>query len=75
MSPDIALCRNQDCPLNNTCYRFLAKPNKDWQSYGDFKYILHPTKRKPRPIKDKWAYEIIISCEHYWPVETKPKKK
>lgn len=25
--PDIAMCRDMNCPSRNTCYRFTAKPN------------------------------------------------
>lgn len=30
--PDITMCRGGDCPLKNSCYRFLAKPS-ELQSY------------------------------------------
>jgi hypothetical protein len=30
--PDIAMCKNPNCEIKNTCYRFLAKPD-DMQSY------------------------------------------
>jgi hypothetical protein len=33
---DITKCSNKDCPLKNTCFRFLAKDGY-WQSYSDFK--------------------------------------
>ena len=34
--PDITLCSNETCPINYKCYRFLAEPNKHWQSYSYF---------------------------------------
>jgi hypothetical protein len=35
--PDISMCRNRDCPMRVGCLRYLAIPNPDWQSFGDFK--------------------------------------
>lgn len=35
--PDIAMCRNKQCKKRKKCYRFMAKPNEPWQTYGDFK--------------------------------------
>lgn len=34
---DIAMCENQECPFNTSCYRFTAEANPYRQSYGDFK--------------------------------------
>lgn len=31
--PDITMCQGTDCPLRDRCYRFVAKPDKLWQSY------------------------------------------
>lgn len=36
--PDISMCKNDTCPLKNTCYRFIATPNEYVQQYDDFKY-------------------------------------
>lgn len=33
--PDIAMCKNETCPMRKNCYRFCAKPGKH-QSYGLF---------------------------------------
>ena len=30
--PDITMCKGGDCPLKETCYRYLAEPS-DYQSY------------------------------------------
>lgn len=30
--PDIAMCKGDDCPLKEKCYRYLAKPDH-YQSY------------------------------------------
>ena len=37
--PDITICTNNKCPLRRLCYRFTAKPNKEWQSYGLFEPV------------------------------------
>ena len=31
--PDITMCTGDDCPMKNTCYRYLATPSEYWQSY------------------------------------------
>jgi len=33
--PDISMCLNKKCKKRNTCYRFIAEPDR-WQSYGGF---------------------------------------
>ena len=30
--PDITMCTGKDCPIAETCYRFIAKPGY-WQSW------------------------------------------
>lgn len=32
---DIAMCKNEDCPFRNNCYRFCATPSVN-QCYGLF---------------------------------------
>ena len=34
MCPDITKCTNKDCPLKETCYRWIA-PEDEMQSYCD----------------------------------------
>jgi hypothetical protein len=34
--PDISMCANFLCPMNQQCYRFKAEPSY-YQSYADFK--------------------------------------
>jgi hypothetical protein len=34
--PDIAMCKGEDCPKKQTCYRYRAIPNPLRQAYGDF---------------------------------------
>jgi hypothetical protein len=31
--PDITMCDGQDCPMKDTCHRYLAKPSEYRQSY------------------------------------------
>ena len=52
MSPDISMCKNKTCPLRNTCYRFIAKPNPWAQTYSDFRW--------------KSEEEGKVTCEDYW---------
>lgn len=54
---DISMCRNINCPLKETCYRFKAKPNDLWQSYCDFEPIIDPVSKIPK-------------CEHYWKMDS-----
>lgn len=35
--PDITMCKSENCPAKQTCYRFLATPSEYRQSY------LYPT--------------------------------
>lgn len=37
MSPDISMCLNKLCPSRENCYRFMATPTPNWQSYMAFK--------------------------------------
>ena len=30
---DITMCQNKKCKGRNKCYRYLAKPDEQWQSY------------------------------------------
>jgi len=33
---DISMCKNVGCKFKKDCYRFTAKPDKIWQTYGEF---------------------------------------
>ena len=35
--PDIAKCKNETCPIKESCYRYTSKPSF-MQSYGNFTY-------------------------------------
>lgn len=34
---DISMCKNLNCPLRESCYRFLAEPSY-YQTYAGFEY-------------------------------------
>jgi hypothetical protein len=36
--PDISLCKNEDCPLRENCYRYTATPGEFMQSYASFEW-------------------------------------
>jgi hypothetical protein len=38
--PDITLCTNRDCQLATHCYRFMAVPNLEYQSYSKFTPVM-----------------------------------
>lgn len=65
---DITMCANKQCERRKSCVRFMAKPNKHWQTYSKFEkdecgyYIEMP---KPlncavRPLKKGLCYR----CEY-----------
>jgi hypothetical protein len=33
---DIAACKNNECPLRKTCYRYTCPKSEMWQAYQDF---------------------------------------
>lgn len=39
--PDICMCTG-NCPVNEYCYRYMAKPNQYWQSYSMLEEICIP---------------------------------
>lgn len=56
--PDISMCFGGECPLKNSCYRFLAKP----ENYEDQTYFSNPPfDPKKDPI-----------CQFYWESELRP---
>ena len=36
--PDFSMCLNKDCPIKEKCYRFMARPDHQYQSYTSFNY-------------------------------------
>lgn len=55
--PDITMCRNEDCPLKERCYRFKAKPSPYGQSYTNFKFETSPES----PVE--------ATCHWFWRLE------
>ena len=53
MSPDISMCLNVECDLNDRCYRYQAEPS-DYQSYCDYS-----------PHKNEQGF---YACEGYWQI-------
>ena len=41
--PDISMCSGEGCRLKDRCYRYLAKPDKHWQSYANFDETMRKT--------------------------------
>ena len=37
--PDLAMCNNSTCELRTNCFRYRAKPDPHWQSYGYFESV------------------------------------
>lgn len=50
---DITMCQGTDCPLKENCYRFLATPSRDRQSY-----FVTP------PVKDGKCHEFWQDHHH-----------
>lgn len=51
--PDISMCKGENCPLKEKCYRFKAIPSEFWQSY--FSEI-------------PYSFESN-GCEYFWEVK------
>lgn len=52
--PDISKCNGTNCPLKESCYRFIAIPSEYGQSYfADTPYNKEENK-----------------CEHFWDIKT-----
>ena len=50
--PDITMCKNKTCPLNEKCYRFMAKPDAR-QSFAVFTQEVDGTCDYFMPLKEK----------------------
>jgi hypothetical protein len=53
--PDIAMCKNENCPYRNTCYRYRAIPDL-MQAYLEFQF----TNPKARSGREGCNYFIQI---------------
>ena len=38
--PDFSLCLNEECHLKYKCYRYMAEPNKLYQSYHKYEFVV-----------------------------------
>jgi len=54
---DITMCKGENCPMKETCYRYKAVPSEYWQSYF--------TKLPLEIIEGK------VECKFYWEINTK----
>ena len=54
---DITKCNQETCELKDTCYRWIATPNRFWQSYFYF---------DPRTRKEATGSEEY--CPVYWDI-------
>lgn len=52
--PDIAMCKNAKCPLGQKCFRFKAKPNGDFQDYGEFNFSTNENGE--------------VNCQFFWQI-------
>ena len=57
--PDITMCQNDACTLRHECYRFTAKPNPFYQSYGVFEPYMKKLRYDGRVV-DELPY-----CKHF----------
>jgi hypothetical protein len=55
--PDITMCLDHDCPLRETCYRYLAKPGK-YQSY----FVGSPRDPETGECDHHWKYFPVHSA-------------
>lgn len=39
---DICMCTGHECPVRESCYRYMAEPNKYWQTYSCLESICIP---------------------------------
>lgn len=60
--PDFTICTNKNCPVQDGCYRFLAKPNELHQSFAVF-----------HPLID--AHDNFVDCDYFKPLPEFEKKK
>jgi len=59
--PDISMCGNKTCPMRLNCYRYMATPNPDWQTYSSFTPVYNSVKK-------------ILECEWFIDYEGGKKK-
>jgi hypothetical protein len=62
--PDITLCTNTACVNRGQCYRFMALPTAEYQSFAVF---TPNTNEVVEPGRD-------VDCDWYWPLPSNPEK-
>lgn len=60
--PDISMCTGKECPIKNTCYRYIARPSEYRQSY-----FMSP------PYKPDGSCESHVNAAHYGVVNEQDK--
>lgn len=55
--PDISMCEGGNCPVKDSCYRYLAKPNEYRQSY----FIVPPYIKAENKCPYYWEHKEIES--------------
>jgi hypothetical protein len=50
--PDITMCKGDDCPLKDKCYRFLASPSEYAQSY----FVDAPYDKEKQECDHQWLH-------------------
>lgn len=56
---DITMCDGKTCPLKENCFRYIATPDKEYQSY----FVDIPYDKKEK------------DCKYYWGSESNKRKK
>ena len=55
---DITKCNGVNCPVKDTCYRYIVPAKENRQSYSSF---------------DIAYIDKNLTCEYYWPTENSTK--
>lgn len=55
--PDISMCISDACPKAKKCFRYMAMPNKYWQSYCEF--------------LNEGEIKNGKECDAFWPLKDK----
>ena len=56
---DITKCKDEECPLKDTCFRYVAKPDEFWQAY----------------FTETPFDKIRNTCDFYWSIKTEENEK
>lgn len=54
--PDITMCANKKCKLRRNCYRFMAIPDNNYQSYAGF-------------VPDFDEIQKVWDCDNFDPIQ------